>query len=122
MTTVDPQALLRLVTIVLMVWAALVGTASVVVHLRVFDPTSPISRHLLGYMTAIAVVLDLSVLALLPGDTVWFQLIRLVAFAAVPIFMTQRLILQLRAQRENRTDTRGGADGQADLGDRPDRR
>jgi hypothetical protein len=118
--TVDQQALLRLVMITLMVWAALVGSASVLVHLRVFDPTSPVSRHLLGYMTAIAVVLDLSVLALLPGDTVWFQLIRVCAFAAVPIFMTQRLILQVKAQRETRTD--GGADEQADLGDRPDRR
>jgi hypothetical protein len=100
---VDVEGVLRLGSVALMVWAALVGTASVIVHLRVYDPTSAVSRHLLGYMAAIAVVLDLSVLAILPGDTLWFRVIRLVAFAAVPIFMTQRLVLQIRAQRETRT-------------------
>ena len=84
----------------LIVCAAAVGTASVLVHLRVFDRRSRMSRHLLGYMTAIAVVLDLSVIRLVVDDSLPLQLIRLAAFAGVLLFMAQRLYLQIRAQRE----------------------
>lgn len=80
-------------------WAALVGVASVAVHLTVFDRHSVMSVHLLGYMTAMAAVLVLSAVRNLTGDSWWFQLLRLAVFGLVPIFMTQRLILQLRARR-----------------------
>lgn len=106
------QDILRWIGNVLIVWAALVGTASVVVHLRVFDRRSTMSRHLLAYMTALAVVLVLSCIRILFGDTWWFALLRLVTFVAVPVFMTQRLILQIRAQL-------GGAASDAGRLDRP---
>jgi hypothetical protein len=101
---VDHQALLQVVGNGVLIWMALVGTASVVVHLRVFDRRSAMSRHLLVYMTAIALVLDLGIVKLGTGDSWGFQLLRLVAFAAVGAAMTQRLWLQIKAQRETRTN------------------
>ncbi len=82
-----------------LMWAALVGTASVLVHLRVFDRTMPMSRHLLVYMASVALVLDLGIVKLIIGDSQWFQLIRLAAFVTVVAAMTQRLWLQIQAQR-----------------------
>lgn len=93
------QGFLQLLGNGLLVWAALVGTASVVVHLRVFDRTMPMSRHLLLYMAAIAAVLDLGVVRLIVGDSWGFLLLRLVVFVGVPVLMTQRLYLQIQAQR-----------------------
>lgn len=95
-------AVLQLVGNGLLVWAAVVGTASVVVHLRVFTSAVLMSVHLLCYMAAIAIVLDLGVVRLLVGDSPGFQLLRLVAFAAVVSAMTWRLYLQIRAQRDDR--------------------
>lgn len=86
-----------------LLWAAVVATASVMLHLRVFDRSSRMSMHLLTYMAVMALVLDLSVIRILFGDSWWFQLLRLVTFIGVPVVMTQRLWLQYRAQR-------GGAD------------
>lgn len=102
MRRVDQSAaILQVIGNVLIHWAALAGTASVVVHVRVFDRTSPMSRHLLAYMTALAIVLVLSCIRIdAGGDTWWFALLRLVAFVGVPVFMTQRLWMQVRAQRE----------------------
>lgn len=95
----EHSAVFQLIGNGLVIWAALVGTASVIVHLRVFDPHSTMSRHLLVYMAAIALVLDLGVVRLAAGDSNWFQLLRLVAFVAVVLSMTQRLWLQVQAQR-----------------------
>lgn len=103
----DFQAVLASVGTGLVFWAAAVGVASVIVHLRVFDRHNPMSVHLLGYMLAIASVLVLSCIRVATGnsgDSWWFQLLRMLVFLAVPIFMTQRLLLQLRAQRSNHTD------------------
>ena len=95
----DYQAVLNVAGSVFIVWAALVGVASVVVHLRVFDRRSVMSMHLLGYMSAMAAVLVLSCIRIFTGDSWWFQLLRLVVFMAVPIMMTHRLWLQVHAQR-----------------------
>lgn len=110
------QALFQLLGNGFLVWAALVGTASVIVHLRVFDRNSPMSLHLLAYMTAIAVVLDLGVVRLLFGDSWWFQLLRLATFVGVPLAMTHRLLLQIKAQREARANA---ASQPADRSDSP---
>jgi FtsH-binding integral membrane protein len=104
----DFQTALNLAGTALVFWAALVGVASVIVHLRVFDRHNPMSVHLLGYMLAIAAVLVLSCIRVITGnsgDSWWFQLLRMLVFIAVPIFMTQRLLLQLRAQRSRPQDT-----------------
>ena len=87
----------------LIVWAAAVGVASVIVHLRVRWWATQMGRHLLAYMSVMATVLVLSVVRLALGDTWWFQLLRLAVFIGVPIVMTQRLYLQLKAQRESRS-------------------
>lgn len=99
----EHQALLQAIGNVLFVWSALVGTASVIVHLRVFDRRSVMSRHLLAYMIAIALVLDLGVIKLVTGDSWGFQLLRLVTFIGIPLVMTWRLLLQIQAQRSPRS-------------------
>lgn len=95
----DPHAVLKLAGTVLAHWAALVGIASVVVHSRVPWRETAMGRHLMAYMAAIAAVFTLACIANDFGDSVWFQLLRLITFIAVPIAMTQRLVLQIRAQR-----------------------
>lgn len=89
----------------LITWAAVVGTASVVVHARVRWRETQVGVHLMAYMAAFALVLDLSVIRLLLGDSDWFQMLRLAVFVAVPVAMTQRLWLQIRAQRWPVCDT-----------------
>lgn len=98
----DFQQTLNLVGTGFIYWAAIVGVLSVVVHLRVFDRHSAMSVHLLCYMTAIAAVLVLSAIRNLTGDSWWIQLLRLFVFMLVPIFMSQRLYLQIKAQRQPR--------------------
>lgn len=106
----DHQALFQWLGNALLIWAALVGTASVIAHLRVFNRHSQMSLHLLCYMLAMAVVLDLGVFRVFFGDSSWFQLVRLVTFIAVPLAMTQRLWMQIVAQREARRDAISGPD------------
>jgi hypothetical protein len=93
----------QLIGNLLIFWAAAVYTASAVVHLRVFDRRNPMSLHLLVYMFTLAIVLDLSCVRILFGDSAGFQLLRLVVFVGVPIVGTWRLALQVQAQRETRT-------------------
>lgn len=85
--------------------AAFVGVASVIVHTRVPWRNSPMGRHLMYYMSIIALVLVLSVIrADAGGDTWWFALLRLIVFLGVPIVMAQRLWLQIKAQRDARDE------------------
>ena len=107
------QDVFRLLGNALLVWAAVVATASVIVHSRVQWWHSIMGRHLMAYMFVVAAVLDLGVVKLVLGDSWGFALLRLVVFAGVPMVMSQRLYLQIRAQRETRTDARrqGAADG-----------
>lgn len=93
------QQLLQLLGNGFFVWAALAATASVVVHARVPWWKSTMGRHLMAYMAVMALVLDLGIIRLIFGDSWWFQLIRLVTFIGVPIVMTWRLVLQIKAQR-----------------------
>lgn len=84
---------------VLIHWAALVGTLSVIAHSRVQWWKTTMGVHLMIYMAAMALVLDLSVIRIHFGDSPWFAALRLLVFIAVPIAMTQRLWLQIKAQR-----------------------
>lgn len=96
------ESTLSLIGSFLLVWAAIVGTASVIVHSRVPWRSTPMGRHLMFYMVSIAVVLDLGVIGFALGrDTLWFNVLRLVVFVAVPIAMTQRLWLQIQARRNS---------------------
>jgi hypothetical protein len=83
----------------LLIWAAVMATASVVLHLRVPWRSSAMGRHLMAYMAVMAAVLVLGVVRIVLGDSWWFQLIRLVTFIGVPIVMSWRVWLQVKAQR-----------------------
>ena len=86
-----------------LVYCAIIGTASVVIHCRVPWRASRMGRHLMAYMFAMAIVLDLGVVRLVFGDSWWFALLRLVVFlTAIPLVMTWRLVLQVQAQRGGR--------------------
>lgn len=112
---------LRLAGNILLHWAAVVGVASVVVHSRVDWRDSIMGRHLMAYMSVVAAVLVLSCIRIWTGDAWWFALLRLLVFLGVPLVMTQRLILQIRAQRAARgnDDGRRPAD-RSDTSDRPE--
>lgn len=100
----DSATVLREIGNVLIWWAAIVATLSVAVHARVRWWESPMGRHLMAYMSVIACVLVLSVIRATFGDAWWFALLRLITFVGVPIVMSQRLWLQLKAQRDNHRD------------------
>lgn len=98
---------------VLITWAAVVGVASVVVHSRVPWWTTELGRHLMIYMSVIAAVLAMSAIRFFVGDAPWFQVLRFIVFIGVPLAMTQRLWLQIKAQRLPRpvsADTHSGPD------------
>jgi hypothetical protein len=58
-------------------------------------------RHVMSFMFVIAAVLVLSVIRVyVPGsaDLLWFNVLRLVVFAFVPVVLGWRLVMLLRAQ------------------------
>jgi hypothetical protein len=95
----EAQSALHTVGSVLIILAAAIGTASVVVHARVPWWRSQMGRHLMAYMLVIALVLDLSVVRLIVGDSWWFALLRLLVFTGIPLVLAWRLWLQIKAQR-----------------------
>lgn len=96
----NEQELLYTVGSVFLSYAAVVGTASVVAHSRVNWRASAMGRHLMFYMAVMAATLDLGVIRFIFGDSHWFQVLRTAVFIGVPIVMTQRLILQIKARRK----------------------
>lgn len=84
---------------ILLTYCAAVGTASVYVHSRVDWRATQMGRHVMYYMAAITLTLDLGVIRFLFGDSPWFQALRTVVFLGIPVVMTQRLYLLIRAQR-----------------------
>lgn len=101
----EMQGLLRTVGNGLFVWAAVAGTASVLVHARVPWRRTEMGRHLMAYMGVMAATLDLGIVKLVFGDSAAFQLLRLAVFVGIPLAMTQRLWLQIKAQRTTRAAT-----------------
>ena len=89
---------------VAIVYSAVVAAVSVALHARVFDRRSPVSVHLLAYGLVVSVVLALAAVRALVGDAPWFAVLRLVVFLLVPVVLTWRLVLQVRAQRRPRPD------------------
>jgi|GEM_PF-4886576 len=96
---VDHVELVRYAGNALVIWAALVGTLSVIVHMRVRWWETEMGQHVMAYMATIAVVLDLAVVRLVFGDSDAFQVLRLIVFVGIPISMTWRLWLQIKARR-----------------------
>lgn len=85
----------------LIFWAAAVGIASVIVYSRVQWWRTQLGRHLMAYQSIVAAVLTLSSIRVYTGNTLGFELLRLVVFVGVPLVMTQRLWLLIKAQRED---------------------
>lgn len=85
--------------------AAIIGTASVIVHARVRWWRTEMGRHLMAYMGVVAVVLDLGVIRFWVGtEPVWFYPLRGVVYACGLLVMGWRLRLQILAQRAERED------------------
>lgn len=84
----------------LVLWGAVVGVLSVILHSRVNWRATQMGRHLMFYMGIIAAVLAFTLLRLIFGwRDPWVSLVYVIIFAFVPIAMTQRLWLQWKAQR-----------------------
>ncbi len=96
--------LLQWVGNILLFWSAAVGVASVAVHARVPWWRSEMGVHLMCYMVVVGTVLVLSCVRIIFGDSEGFRTARLLVFVGVPIVMTHRLILQIRAQLPSRKD------------------
>ena len=95
---------LRAVGNVAIFWSATVGMASVFVHSRVAWWRTEMGRHLMAYMLVVGTVLLLSSIRIAVGDAPWFGFLRFIVFLFVPVVMTQRLWLQLKAQRQLKRD------------------
>lgn len=108
----DHEQVINLAGSALLVVCAVIGTTSVIVHTGVKWRRSPWGRHLMAYMSAIALVCDLGVVRLVIGDSFAFQLLRLAVFATIPVVMGQRLYLQLKARAVDRAAAAAAADRQ----------
>jgi hypothetical protein len=98
--------LFREIGTVEIVLAAVLANACLVTH-WLLAPwwRSAAGRHAFSFIAALAVPLDLWALRLIVPDGDWFQFVRLVAFAAVPVVLAQRLhfiITTWRAGRRRR--------------------
>ena len=100
----QPEEVFRLVGNALLSASAVIASVSVALHLRVPWWRSEMGRHLMAYMLVIAAVLDLGVIKLIIGDSVGFAALRTATFALVPAVMAWRVWLQIKAQRENRSE------------------
>ena len=72
---------------------------------------SPMGRNVMSLMFVIALVLDLSVVRIfVPGavDLLWFNILRLVVFALVPVVLGMRLWLLVKVQVMDRRQERDG--------------
>ena len=87
-------------------WSALVGWASVVVYARVPWWHTQLGRHLMAFMVIVTSVLTLSSIRVFADvGAWWFPVLRVAVFTGVPLVMTQRLWLLIKAQRNpERTD------------------
>lgn len=84
----------------LVIYCAVIGVASVVVHAGVRPRwwTNLWGTHLMVYMVALASTFVLVALRVIVGaslDTPWYAVLRMVVFLLVPIAMTQRLAIQV---------------------------
>ena len=86
--------------------SALIGIASVAVHTQAPWRKSVMGRHLMVYFIITTVILVLSAIkSFLSVDPEWFSTLRLLVFILLPIAMTHRLILQIKAHRLNQQDS-----------------
>jgi hypothetical protein len=86
---------------VLLCYTAAVAVLSVVLHLLTPWWRSEMGRHLTIKAAVFALVLVLGVVRVIIGDSPVFQILRTCVFALVPVVLTWRVWLQLKARRLN---------------------
>jgi hypothetical protein len=89
---------------VLLILSAIPAVASVLVFSRVTWWRSPWGRHVMAYMSAVAVTLILGVCRLVFGDHPMFAALRVVAYISVVVVLWWRLIILVAAYREGSPD------------------
>jgi hypothetical protein len=99
---------IRVVGNVLLAASGLFATAFVVLYsVTARWWRSPMGRNVMSLMFVIGAVLDLSVIRIfVPGsvDLLWFNILRLVVFAFVPVVLGWRLWLLIKVQVLRRRD------------------
>lgn len=103
--------------------AAVVATASVVMHAMVPWTKTSMGRHIMSYLVALAILFDLTFIdnVMLHGpDPLWFEILQLVMFTALPVTMAWRLWIQWQVRPGRRlpvnkeaamTEDKGSDDG-----------
>lgn len=94
---------------VLIVVSAVLAVAAVVLHQLLADwRKTEAGRHAFTFEAALALSLSLWVLRLAVPEGDWFLLVRLVAFALVPVVLAWRIRIIVLIWRRNRRE-RGGS-------------
>lgn len=88
----------------LLVVCAIPATLSIYVFSRVDWWKSSVGRSHMGFLVSLAVLLDLGVLRLVIGRHEAFEIVRLVAFAALPVVLWWQLWVLVRSQRKEWQD------------------
>lgn len=94
---------LRLIGSVLIVVSFVLALAGVVAHLllaRWWETAH--GRHVFAFQTVLALSLGLWSLRLLIPDGDWFQTVRLIAFAGIPVVLAWRLQIIIQTWRDMR--------------------
>ena len=89
-------------SILVLISAVLADACVIYYQVRARWWKTPYGRHLFSFMAVIAVCLNLGFVRFLLGDSPIFQVIRLVAFVGVPWVLGWRLVILVKAQREER--------------------
>jgi hypothetical protein len=76
--------------------AAAPATLSVIVHWPNPWLSDRVSRHLMAYMFVIAAILDLWVIRIAFGDSLFFVILRLAVAAFLPVVLWWRFFLQVK--------------------------
>lgn len=101
------ELLINIYTI-LVLWGAVIGIMSVILHSRVPWRATEMGRHLMFYMGIIAAVfVGTAIRIIFTWNQDWFFTLNLLIFAGVPMAMTQRLWLQWKAQQPPKTPPQG---------------
>jgi hypothetical protein len=93
---------------VLLVLSALIATAFIVVyHWSALWWRSHDGRHVMAFMASLAMVLDLAMLRLVVGRPEWFEAVRTLTFVTIPVVLSWRFAILIKAQFSSRRQVQG---------------
>ena len=85
----------------LVIFTAILSTFFVVYYQKVAPWWhSEAGRHLMSFSASLAVLFDLAVIRIFWGGALWFEVVRLVLFIALPVNFVWRILLLYKAQQE----------------------